>query len=86
VATRGGAFPEIVEDGVTGLLVDPGDAAGLARALLSLLEDMDAARAMGRAARERARQRFGWDRRIGEWLGLYDELVRDGRGGPARPS
>ena len=39
VAARAGAVPEVVEDGKTGILVPPGDAAGLAEALILLLQD-----------------------------------------------
>lgn len=58
VATRVSAIPEVVEDGVSGRLVDPGDAEGLAAAILPLLEDPQAARRMGAAGRARARERF----------------------------
>jgi alpha-maltose-1-phosphate synthase len=42
-------MPEIVEDGVTGILVPPGDAAALAEAMVDLLRDPARAAAMGRA-------------------------------------
>jgi glycosyltransferase involved in cell wall biosynthesis len=58
VATRVGGLAEVVEDGVTGRLVAPGDPAGLAAAVLEVLRDRDR---MGAAARERAR-RFDRDR------------------------
>lgn len=60
VATRVEAVPEIVEDGVTGLLVPPGDPAALAAALESLLADPARAREMGRRGRERVAERFLW--------------------------
>lgn len=60
VATARGALAEDVEDGTTGLLVEPGDVPGLARALVKILSDRDAARQMGEAA-ARASKRFGWD-------------------------
>ena len=58
VATRVGGLAEVVQDGVTGRLVAPGDPAGLAAAGLEVLRDRDR---MGAAARERAR-RFDSDR------------------------
>ena len=58
VATRVGGLAEVVEDGVSGRLVAPGDPAGLAAAVLEVLRDRDR---MGAAARERAR-RFDRDR------------------------
>lgn len=54
------AVPEIVEDGRTGLLVAPGDVAGLERALLRVLGNPDEARAMGARARARVEAHFTW--------------------------
>jgi glycosyltransferase involved in cell wall biosynthesis len=51
VACRAAAVPEVVEDGVTGLLVPPRDPAGIARALEALAVDPERARAMGEAGR-----------------------------------
>ena len=51
VATRVGGIPEVVEDGISGLLVPPGDAAGLARAVEALIADPTRRAAMGAAAR-----------------------------------
>jgi len=51
VACRAAAIPEVVEDGVTGLLVPPRDPAGLARALEALAVDPGRARAMGEVGR-----------------------------------
>ncbi|MGU3362396.1 glycosyltransferase family 4 protein [Methylobacterium sp. M6A4_1b] len=51
VASRIGALADLVADGETGLLVPPRDPAGLARALDRIVDDPDAARAMGRRAR-----------------------------------
>ena len=53
VACRAAAIPEVVEDGVTGLLVPPRDPAGLAGALEALAADPGRARAMGDAGRRR---------------------------------
>jgi glycosyltransferase involved in cell wall biosynthesis len=61
VATRLGGIPEAVIDGVTGLLVDPMDVAGLAAALALLLADPALAERLGAAAELRAR-RMSFDR------------------------
>jgi glycosyltransferase involved in cell wall biosynthesis len=53
VASRVGGNPELVADGVNGLLVPPGDAPALAQALLSLFSDPERVRRMGQASRER---------------------------------
>jgi glycosyltransferase involved in cell wall biosynthesis len=62
VATAVGGAPDVLEDGRSGVLVPPGDAAALARALAAVLADPAWARALGEAARERVLRSFGPDR------------------------
>jgi glycosyltransferase involved in cell wall biosynthesis len=62
VATRGGAFPEIVAEGKTGLLVERGDASALAAAILHLLQNEDLRKSMGKAGRQRVLEAFSWER------------------------
>ncbi len=62
VAGASGGVPEIVTDGVTGLLAPPGDAAAFAVAVRGLLQDPPRHAAMGRAAAAAAAQRHGIDR------------------------
>ncbi len=57
VATRAGGIPETIVDGVDGLLLDVGDRAALAAALVGLARDPVRARALGAAARSRMAQR-----------------------------
>jgi starch synthase len=64
VATSVGAIPELVRDGVTGLLAPPADPPGLAAAILRLLQDPDLAAALGRAGREHVVDAHGWARAI----------------------
>jgi L-malate glycosyltransferase len=72
VATRVGGIPEVVEDGVSGILVAPGDADGLALAIKTLISDPTRRAAMGEAARRRARERFSAD----VIVPLYEALYR----------
>jgi glycosyltransferase involved in cell wall biosynthesis len=58
IASSVGGLPEIVADGETGLVVEPGDAEELAEAIVALASDLDRAAAMGRAGRERALREF----------------------------
>jgi glycosyltransferase involved in cell wall biosynthesis len=58
VASRVGGIPELVENGKTGLLVEPGDVDGLAARLRYLLADPSAARALAQAGRELAGARY----------------------------
>ena len=60
VAGRGGGVAEAVEDGVTGLIVDPHDVDAVARAATRLLSDDGLARNMGAAGRRRAEQPADW--------------------------
>jgi glycosyltransferase involved in cell wall biosynthesis len=62
---------ELVSDGETGLLVPPRDAAALRAAVERLLRDPELRERLGRAARARARERFGWDAVIDRTLELY---------------
>jgi len=75
VASRTGGIPEVVDDGVTGLLVPPDDPASLADALNRLLRGPGRARAMGLAGRERAVTEFSWDTVAAQTAALYRELA-----------
>ena len=61
VAGRGGGVEEAVEDGVTGLLVDPLDVNEIAQAIVKVLEDEELARRLGESGRERATKQRHWD-------------------------
>jgi N-acetyl-alpha-D-glucosaminyl L-malate synthase BshA len=71
VATRVGGIPEVVQDGVSGVLVPPGDAVGLARAVEALISDPTRRTAMGSAARHRAHERFSADVIVPRYEALY---------------
>jgi glycosyltransferase involved in cell wall biosynthesis len=75
VATRGGAFPEIVEHGRTGLLVERSDAPALAEAILQLLSNPDRRDAMAQAAVKRASTMFSWDRIAEDLVEKYERIL-----------
>ena len=75
VAARVGALPEVVVDGVTGLLTEPEEPVALARAVTTLLADPERAERLGQAARERAPRLFGWTRLLDEYEALYRRLT-----------
>ena len=58
VASRVGGIPEVIEDGLTGLLVPFGDVAGYAGAVTDLIRDPARRTILGQAARRRAREHF----------------------------
>jgi glycosyltransferase involved in cell wall biosynthesis len=75
VSTTFAGIPDMVESGVQGTLVAPGDVPGLAVALGDMLANPDRARAMGEAGRTRAVAEFAMDRQIEKLGALYDELI-----------
>ena len=75
IATSAGALPEIVEDGVSGVIVPPGDAAALAKAVSGLVRKPDRCREMGQAGARRIRERFSWRRTAKETFALYEEVL-----------
>ncbi len=75
VASDAGGLPEVVEHGVTGLVVPRGDAGALAKAIGSLLDDPERRRVMGQAGRARALRLFDWDRSAQQFEELYREVA-----------
>jgi glycosyltransferase involved in cell wall biosynthesis len=76
VATDAGGVPELIEDGTTGFLTPPGDAAALADRLVRLLGDPALRAGLGAAARRWAQDRFGLDQHVTGFSHIYDDLVR----------
>ncbi len=75
VACRAGGAPESIAEGETGLLVPVGDGRAVADAILTLLENREAARRMGQAGHDRARELFSWARFVSTLEGVYDRLL-----------
>jgi glycosyltransferase involved in cell wall biosynthesis len=75
IATRVGGNPEVIEDGVSGLLVPPRDSAALAAAMDRLLEDESLARVLGQAAMRRVSELFSLEGSVHETEHLYQRLV-----------
>jgi glycosyltransferase involved in cell wall biosynthesis len=75
VATRVGGVPDLVDDGVTGLLVPPKDPAALAEAIIARIADPERRRMMGDAGRKRVHPAFSAERLLSDMDRLYTELV-----------
>jgi glycosyltransferase involved in cell wall biosynthesis len=75
VASDVGGLAEVVEDGLTGILVPPGDPKALASAIGRLLDDSAARRSMGEAGRRRVLEHFAAKRMVEEHLSVYGELL-----------
>ena len=77
IATRTGGNPELVEHGVTGLLVAVGDAADLASAITTLVVDPAARQTLGNAGLQRIKRDFDWQRTVNSYLHVYDDILRN---------
>jgi glycosyltransferase involved in cell wall biosynthesis len=77
VATSVGGVPEVVVDSVTGYLVPARDPAAMARRIVELLKDPALRERMGRAAFERARDRFTVEKMIEGTVAVYRSLATD---------
>lgn len=77
VATRVGGLPEVVDDGVTGLLVPPEDTDALAGAINEMLNAPARMIKMGEAGKQKAARDFSWDRYMQEYEDLYRQLAPD---------
>jgi N-acetyl-alpha-D-glucosaminyl L-malate synthase BshA len=76
VATRAGGIAEVVQDGVTGCMVDVGDVEGLAERMEEIAGCPALARRYGQAGRDRAIREFSTDKVVPRYEGLYDRIVR----------
>jgi len=79
VASAVGGILEVVEDGVTGVLVPPARPDELAAALRRVLDDPARARAMGRAGRQRVEERFSWASVAALTEQVYADAIADFR-------
>ena len=84
VATTTGGLPEIVQEGETGMLVPPGDADALAKAVSSLLQDPARCRQLGEAGRARVAAHFTVEAMMDQLVSGYESLL--GREAPAAPA
>ena len=75
VATRVGGVPDLIDDGVHGLLVEAGDVDGLAAGIVELVTDRARAVEMGARARERRRAEFDLNGTVRRLEELYDRLA-----------
>ena len=82
VATAVGGVPELVEEGVTGLLVPAGDADALAAALEQVITAHELRARMSLAARRRAERKFSVARQVEQLLALWSELLSAGGATP----
>ena len=77
IATKIGGMPEIVDDGVTGLLTEPGNPQALADTIVESISDPTRAKAMGKAGREKVLQRYTWSKIAESLIAHYAKIGVD---------
>jgi len=75
ISTRVGGVPEVVLDGETGILVEPGDSEQLAQAILALIENPALRRQMGKRGREHVLANYRWEDNAALMENLYQRIV-----------
>jgi phosphatidylinositol alpha-1,6-mannosyltransferase len=76
IATRCGGIPDAVEDGESGILVEPGNCDGLSEAIVSLLNNPQIASAMGQSGRRRAVKEFTWNSVVSRYEAMFRRLSK----------
>ena len=77
VATGVGGIPEVVDDGKTGYLVPPGDSEKMAARIAELLNDDELRQTMAENGYRKARDQYGRERHLKEYLDWYEEMLND---------
>jgi glycosyltransferase involved in cell wall biosynthesis len=75
VATRVGGISDAVEDGKSGILVEPGDYDGISQSIIALLTNDETKSHLGEYAQARARQEFGWQPIVEKYEALLHTLT-----------
>ena len=75
VATRVGGNPEIIEEGISGSLVEKEDAPAMATCLLQYIHDESIRKQQGKKARERIIKEFSLQGMVSQYVGIYDSLM-----------
>jgi N-acetyl-alpha-D-glucosaminyl L-malate synthase BshA len=83
VASSAGGLPEVIEDGISGVLAPVGDVDGMAAAGIDILRDEARWRKMSEAARQLATERFGVDRVVPMYESYYEKILMNGTETPA---
>lgn len=79
VASNIGGIPEIILDGISGILVPPENSKALADAMLKLANDRQLCHKMGQAGYEFVKQNYDWEKSLDQMCQLYERLIYDTR-------
>ncbi len=74
IVSNAGALPELIEDGKSGMVVDPFDATAWADSILKLIDDKNLANDMALNAKQRAKEKFSVKQFVSEYEKLYSIL------------
>lgn len=77
IATTVGGLPEVVEDGISGILVEPENPHALSEAVISLLKDKERMKKMGDAGRKIAQEKYSVDAMVERMYNFYESLIRE---------
>lgn len=77
LASRVGAIPDVIEQGMDGIIIDPGSVEQIATTILDLYHDRGRTGQIQKKAREKVRTRYNLDTLEAEYLKLYDKLIND---------
>lgn len=75
IATNVGSITEVVEDGMTGFIVPPGDSGTLADAIIKILMEDDLRKQMGENAYRKMKEELSWDKIAEKTIEIYEELI-----------
>jgi glycosyltransferase involved in cell wall biosynthesis len=75
IGTNVGGIPSVIQDHYNGLLIQPRDQFGLARAIREILSDGELAETLGRNGYQRISSEFTWDQAIERTLSVYQDLI-----------
>ena len=81
VCSRIGGLPEIVDDGVTGLLCEPGNANELADRIRTLWHNPALSQRLGEAGLRKVREQYDPEKLMDRLLEIYEKVIREANGG-----
>ena len=77
VASDAVGFVEVIEDGVSGLIVEKGNALAMSKAIIRLIDDSDLRELLARGARQRVMDLYDWDTNVDQMIDIYKEVNHD---------